>query len=94
MISALLRKPVRIDITESFDAQPENRSSGMTREQIIDRIIVLNPSATPGFLQQFDEHALEHYLNHLSLITTPRGRDTRWMRPSGQPWAFASRACA
>lgn len=94
MLSSLLRKPVRIDLSERADLASPGRTSSMSREQLVDRIIALNPSATPRFLEQFDESALDHYLNHLSLITAPRGRETRWIRPNRQAWAFAARACA
>ena len=94
MLSTLLRKPVRIDLSDRLEQDQPARASGMTREQITDRIIALNPSAKPTFLSQFDEPALEQYLNHLSLTTAPRGRETRWIRPNGHAWAFAARACA
>lgn len=105
MLSTLLRKPVRIDLATS---QPRpatetlglahrdvtDEPTGLSREQLIDRIIALNPSATSRFLDQFDDEALNQYLNHLSLTTAPRGRETRWIRPSGHAWAFANKACA
>lgn len=94
MLTTLLRKPVRIDLSESTPDSQSVRSSGLNHEQLVDRIIALNPSASPVFLARFDELALEQYLNHLSLAAAPRGRETRWIRPNGQTWAVASRACA
>jgi hypothetical protein len=44
---------------------------GMTRSQLMDRILELNPSATPQFLGGFSESSLAHYLEHLNVATEP-----------------------
>ncbi len=92
MLSSLLRKPVCIDITESRES--EQGICSLSREQLIDRIITVNPSATATFLDQFEEEALSQYLDHLTLASQPRGREARWIRPSRTPWACTGRACA
>jgi hypothetical protein len=94
MLSTLLRKPVRIDLSEQPCPTQPTSGSGLSREQLIDRIIALNPSATALFLAQFRENALECYLNHLMLAATPRGRDACRVRPRGQSWAAEARASA
>jgi hypothetical protein len=40
----------------------------MSKRQIIDRIMRLNPSATPEFLAQFGQSDLLAYLKHLSEV--------------------------
>ena len=87
----MLRKPVRIDLAET----PElTGPMSLARRNMIEQIIALNPSATAGFLEQFDDAALSQYLDHLHVAHQPRGRDARWVRPHGRPWAFAAAACA
>ena len=58
-------------------------SSRLTREQLVDRIITLNPTATPEFLARFEEDSLDQYLRRLATASGPRGRG--WVRPSGPP---------
>ena len=60
-------------------------SSRLTREQVVDRIIAINPTATSAFLARFPEDKLEKYLDHLVAASTPRGRHARWMRPGDAP---------
>jgi len=43
----------------------------MTKRQIIDDIIVSNPTAPPEFLAQFDQDDLLQYLRHLEVVKTP-----------------------
>lgn len=57
--------------------------NGLTRVQIVDRILAMNPSATADFLDRFDAQSLGDYLDHLTAATQPRGRSARWIRPSG-----------
>jgi hypothetical protein len=91
VLRLLPRKPVRIDLTDS--SEPEGAMS-LRRRQLMEQITAMNPSATPDFLDQFDEPALAQYLDHLALMNQPRGKQSRWVRPHGRPWAFAAAACA
>ena len=87
------RLPVRIDLThvknqpveaETSDAPAvEARENGLSRNQIVERILGMNPSATADFLARFDLSALAHYLDHLVAASMPRGRTARWIRPEG-----------
>jgi len=44
----------------------------MTKRQLIDDILLLNRSAKPEFLAQFDADELDAYLRHLQLARSPR----------------------
>src|SRR5262249_19444249 len=88
MLTLLPRFPVRIDLTpptaEETQApmrMPEPAVNGLTRSQIVDRIMTMNPSATAEFLEDFDVEALSEYLDHLTAATLPRGPGARWVRP-------------
>lgn len=59
--------------------------AGLSREQLIDRIQTLNPTASPDYLVLFAEGALEIYLEHLIVTSQPRGRATGWLRPGDTP---------
>lgn len=56
--------------------------SPLTREQIVDRIISMNQTATAEFLASFSDRALRLYMEHLQAAAMPRGRNARWVRPS------------
>lgn len=90
MLSLLPRRVVKIDITHTAGENGFN----FRRQQLIDQIIAINPSATVDFLAQFEEPALDEYLEHLQASKQPRGRESRWVRPSRTPWACAAAACA
>jgi hypothetical protein len=66
---------------------PESSSSSsrLTREQVVDRIISINPTATTGFLERFNQASLGMYLDHLLAASGPRGGKSRWMRPGDWP---------
>lgn len=64
----------------------------LTREQVIARIIELNPTATGGFLETFSDGELSSYLDHLSLTLAPRNERSRWCRPAGVPAVHARSA--
>lgn len=76
--------------------QPESRSipltSRLTREQVVDRILSLNPTATPGFLGAFPDDELRLYLDRLTVAASPRGRFARWERPEGRPGIVSRQA--
>jgi hypothetical protein len=67
--------------------QPECSSlpSRLTREQVVSRIIHINPTATAKFLSRFREESLERYLDHLLVASQPRGPQSRWIRPGDSP---------
>ena len=44
----------------------------MTKRQLIDEIVGLNPTAEPGFLARFEDGQLQEYLGHLNRAKTPR----------------------
>lgn len=59
--------------------------SALNREQLIDRILLLNPTACPAFLSTFTPNDLTHYLEHLHAAQEPRGRESRWIRRAETP---------
>lgn len=56
----------------------------LSKDQLIDQILSLNPSAEPDWLSQFRIDALESYLRHLHFMQEPRRR-SRWVRPGDTP---------
>lgn len=72
-----------------FSGQPEVTSAAagpLTRSQVMERIISINPTATVQFLGRFADRALRGYLDHLSLVQEPRGRSSPpWIRPADSP---------
>lgn len=96
MMSLTARLPVRIELRPDTDDQalatltefkpdvfPEPTVGGLTRSEIVDRILEMNPSATSEFLDRFNIRLLGEYLEHLNAASTPRGRMARWIRPEG-----------
>jgi hypothetical protein len=65
--------------------ESSSTSSRLTREQVVDRIITINPTATAAFLDHFSEVSLGKYLDHLVAASGPRGRHSRWERPGDSP---------
>jgi hypothetical protein len=69
--------------------EPAERGSSsqsrLTREQVLGRIIEINPTATRQFLDQFGKEALGRYLNHLEVASEPRSRRVAWDRPGDAP---------
>lgn len=57
----------------------------MTKDQLIDEILDMNPSADVAFLQSFGPNALERYYQHLLLLREPRGRNSTWVRIGDTP---------
>lgn len=66
-------------------------ASRLTREQVVDRIIQINPSADAGFLGRFDPPELEIYLTRLERMAEPRGRRATWVRRATSPAISTSR---
>ncbi len=54
--------------------------AALSREQLIDRIQSLNPTASADYLAKFAEEDLSLYLDHLTALCEPRGRMARWLR--------------
>jgi hypothetical protein len=52
----------------------------MSKRQLIDEIRSLNPTAQPQFLAQFDEPALQQYLEHLQSAVGKHLRIGGWVR--------------
>jgi ABC-type transporter MlaC component len=52
----------------------------MTRQQIIQAVRSLNPTASEQFLAQFDEQALQEYLQHLEAAKNRVIRIHGWVR--------------
>lgn len=71
-----------------------NQSASMTREQVIDRILSINPGAGRGFLDQFEKPELDRYLARLDLTRGPRQGSGRWVRQGSSPAIVASSAAA
>jgi len=67
-------------------AEPASRAfHRLTREQVVDRIISLNSSASPEFLSMFDQPDLTEYLHRLDGLSEPRGRRAVWSRSGRSP---------
>lgn len=79
MVQLICRKPASL-----FDLphRPEP-TDGLSRLQLVERIMDLNPSATEAYLDTFSDRALTSYLAHLETLGQPRG--ARWVRPSDTP---------
>jgi len=60
-------------------------SHRLTREQVVDRILSLNTSATSEFLQPFSDPELNEYLVRLNALAEPRGRRATWRRTGISP---------
>lgn len=56
----------------------------LTREQVVDRIIQINPTASIEFLAAFDDLPLRRYLDRLADLSGQRGRSAVWVRPADQ----------
>jgi hypothetical protein len=54
----------------------------LSRTQLVDRILELNPSATTEFLTTFNEDSLAHYLEHLCVLDEPC---VPWVRRGMKP---------
>ncbi len=49
----------------------------MTKRQLIDTIVEMNPTARPAFLAQFGDEDLNEYLEHLRMAARPRPTQAR-----------------
>ncbi|MEM1185862.1 MAG: hypothetical protein AAGI53_12785 [Planctomycetota bacterium] len=66
-----------------IEAVLEPTAEALTREQLIDRILFLNPTAAASFLDAFSESGLRDYLRRLQHAFAPRDRAAVWSRPEG-----------
>lgn len=57
----------------------------LTREQVVDRILALNPSISASYLRDFPESSLWSYLRRLEALHEPRGRRACWRREGETP---------
>jgi hypothetical protein len=55
----------------------------MSKRQLIDGIRKYNTSVDPQFLAQFDEPALQQYLEHLEAAAQKRIRIDGWVKQPG-----------
>jgi len=62
----------------------------LTREQLINSILSMNPTAAVEYLMRFETLDLRRYLDRLQLKEGPRGRDSVWVRPEGHAAACAA----
>jgi hypothetical protein len=72
------------------DAMLEAAAIGLSKAQLIDQIMSLNPTATTSFLEAFQESGLRNYLDHLLALQTPRGREATWTRRADTPAIVAA----
>ncbi len=62
-----------------------SRPATLSREQVVDRIITINHSATTDFLDRFSDPELKDYLDHLNDARKPRGRRAVRVRRTQTP---------
>jgi hypothetical protein len=52
----------------------------LARGELIEHILLINPSASPEFLGRFTAEQLRSYVDHLSRTQMPRGSANPWIR--------------
>lgn len=57
----------------------------MSKQQMIEQIQQKNRSASPEFLERFDERALQSYLRRLTTVMGHRGKGSVWVREGTTP---------
>lgn len=67
------------------DAPDQAAPGRLSREQTIDHILSINPSAGRRFLEQFEDRRLGDYLERLVAAGSPRGREASWVRAGDTP---------
>lgn len=70
------------------EAEARQRDGGvwrLSREQVVDQIMTINPSAGRAFLEQFGAEGLCDYLDRLINARSPRGRESRFVRRGDTP---------
>lgn len=71
--------------TEPAEHGSLNDSTRLTREQVVDRIVTINPTATGAFLGRFSTGELRTYLRRLQLLRTSDRRGGAWPRTDSHP---------
>ncbi|MEZ6243798.1 MAG: hypothetical protein R3B57_12240 [Phycisphaerales bacterium] len=71
-----------LDASQTPDRPAPGR---LNRDQVIDHILSINPSAGRRFLEQFESRRLDDYLDRLVATGSPRGREARWVRSGDTP---------
>jgi len=79
MVAECLDRPVS-DVMLEGAGREVPLAPSLSRSQIMLQILELNPTATPSFLMRFDNANLAEYLEHLAMSTSPRGRESTWVR--------------
>ncbi len=79
------RPGVEPEIVVTATRPSENGARGSSRDELVDRIIRINRSATTEFLNRFAEPELSEYLEHLLSAQRPRGRRAVRVRAPGRP---------
>ncbi len=64
----------------------------LSREQVMEQILSINPSAGRRFLEQFGRERLGDYLERLIRVRSPRGGESRFVRRGDTP-AIVGGAC-
>ncbi len=64
-------------------------SSRLDRARVLDLILSANRTVAREYLDQFEDHALRLYLDHLESANRPRGRESSWPRPGDTPGIIA-----
>lgn len=80
-----------IVVTAGRPAPPPVSGPESPRDQLVDRIIRINTSATTEFLNRFAEPELSEYLEHLLSAQRPRGRRAVRVRAPGRPGIVTGR---
>ncbi len=72
------------NLFETLLADPGSEGE-LSRSQILDHILSMNPTASWLIAEAFDRRQLLNYLQHLQIAHQPRGRTSRWIRPADSP---------
>ena len=74
----------RVNADHREPSETDSRNFGrLTREQVVSRIMSLNPTAGADYLQRFGRAPLSDYLDRLSAAKSPRG--SAWISRGIEP---------
>ncbi len=71
--------------TEHVGETSDGTLTRLTRDQIIEKILLANPTATADYLEQFENYSLQLYLERLTKLAEPRSGHTFWVRQDETP---------